>query len=113
MLASRNRLDNDFTLRETLWRRHPGDDWAAFDALPPSIRQRLAQHAYDGWAVNALLLWRQLRRKYASSTRAERRLLRYLDDCEALERDAFAAEYQRRHGLPFPHLAARASTLRE
>jgi hypothetical protein len=112
MLTSCNRSDNDFTLRETLWRRHPGDDWAAFDALPPVIRQRLAQHAYDGWAVNALLLWRQLRQKYASSTRAERRLLRYLDECEALERDAFSAEYQRRHGLPFPHLAARASTLR-
>jgi hypothetical protein len=112
MPAGQSRMDNDITLREALWHRHPGDDWAAYDALPAAIRTRLSQHAYDGWAVNALLLWRLLRRKYASSIRAERRLLRYLDECEALERDAFSTEYQRRHGLPFPHLAAGASTLR-
>lgn len=112
MLVTRTRCHNDLTLREKIWRRHPGDDWAAFDALPPAIRHRLTQHAYDGWAVNALLLWRQLRQKYASSARAERRLLRYLDECEVMEREAFSTDYQQRHGLPLPHLAARASTLR-
>jgi hypothetical protein len=103
---------NDNTIREQIWRRHPGDDWAAFDALPPAIRRRLQAHAYDAWAVNALMLWRAFRRKYASSARAERRLLRYLDECEALERQAFAEAHRAGHGLPLPHVAAGASVLR-
>ena len=105
-------MPNDITARETLWRRHPGDDWAAFDALPPAIRRRLQSHAYDAWAVNALMLWRAFRRKAASSVRAERRLLRYLDECEALERDAFAAAHRQRCGLALAHVAAGASVLR-
>ncbi|EHM00838.1 hypothetical protein HMPREF9946_02446 [Acetobacteraceae bacterium AT-5844] len=109
---TRMRSDNDTGLRERLWQRYPGEEWAAFEALPAAIRHRLSQHSYDGWAVNALLLWRHLRRKYASSARAERRLLRHLDECEALERQAFSAEYHRRHGHPLPHLAAGASVLR-
>jgi hypothetical protein len=103
---------NDITLRPHLWRRHDGDDWAAFDALPPAIRNRLHRHAYDAWAVNALMLWRSFRRKYASSARAERRLLRYLDECEALEREAFAEAHRRHHGVALPHVAAGASVLR-
>jgi hypothetical protein len=32
-------------VREAIWRRFDGDDWAAFDALPPAIRRRLHEHA--------------------------------------------------------------------
>ena len=99
---------NDITVREAIWRRFDGDDWAAFDALPPAIRRRLYEHAYDAWAVNALILWRGFRRQTGSSARAERRLLRYLDTCEALERQAFAAA----QGEVLPHVAAGATVLR-
>jgi len=106
------RPDNDGTVREAIWRRFDGDIWAAYDALPPSVRGRIQCHAYDAWSVNALILWRRFRRQTASSQRAERRLLRHLDECEALEREAFAETYARRHGTPLPHLAAGASVLR-
>ncbi len=106
-------MTNDQTLRETMWKRCPGDDWAAFDALPPAIRHRMHQHAYDAWAVNAAILWRWFRQKTASSARAERRRLRYLDECEALERAAFDAAHRARHGgAALPHVAARASVQR-
>ncbi|GGC67147.1 hypothetical protein GCM10011504_51450 [Siccirubricoccus deserti] len=39
--------DNDRTVREAIWWRFGGDEWAAFDALPPAIRQRIQCHAYD------------------------------------------------------------------
>lgn len=99
---------NDVTSRDGWWRRFPGDDWACFDALPPAIRQRLHEHAYDAWSVNALKLWRHYRRLHPTAARAERGLLRYLDHCERLERRAFAE----RHGAPLPHDAAAASVLR-
>lgn len=38
---------NDVTERPHIWRRFDGDDWAAFDSLPPVIRRRLHEHAYD------------------------------------------------------------------
>jgi hypothetical protein len=104
--------DNDVTERERLWRRWPGDDWAAFDALPPAIRRRIREHAYDAWTVNALILWRAFRRQTGSSARAERRLLRWLDECEALEREAFADAYRQATGCALPHAAARATVLR-
>jgi hypothetical protein len=106
------RPDNDGTVRETIWRRFKGDDWAAYDALPPAIRRRMQGHAYDAWSVNALILWQRFRRQLACSQKAERRLLRHLDACEALEREAFAETYQHRYRLPFPHLEARATVLR-
>ena len=99
---------NDVTIREQIWRRFDGDDWTAFDALPPAIRRRLHEHAYDAWAVNALILWRSFRRQTGSGARAERRLLRYLDECEAIERDAFAAA----QGMALPHIAAGVTVLR-
>ena len=106
------RPDNDTTVREDIWRRFEGSDWAAYEALPPAVRRRIHQHAYDAWSVNALILWRHFRRKTACSQRAERRLLRYLDECETLEREAFAEAYRREHGLPLPHVAARATVMR-
>ena len=103
---------NDRTIREEIWRRFDGDDWAAFDALPPRVRQRMGEHAYDPWAVNALIQFRAYRRRYASSARAEVTLLRYLEQCEQLEQAAFAERYRKEVGTPFPHVAARASPLR-
>jgi len=103
---------NDCTARDAIWRRYQGDDWAAFDALPPAVRRRLQEHAYDAWSVNALMLWRGFRRKLACSATAERRLLRYLDTCEALECAAFAETYRASCGNTLPHLEARASVLR-
>jgi hypothetical protein len=103
---------NDVTERERIWRRWTGDDWAAFDALPPSVRRRMQVHAYDAWSVNALMLWRSFRRRTGSSARAERRLLRYLDECEALERQAFADAHRQATGCPLPHDAAGATVLR-
>lgn len=106
-------MTNDMTQRPQIWHRYAGDDWACFDALPGPIRLRLQEHAYDAWAVNALMLWRRLRRKHGgSSTRAMRSLLRYLDECEALEREAYDEAYRQRHGHALPHLAAHASVLR-
>ena len=104
--------DNDGTIRHAIWRRYPGDEWAAFDQLPAAIRRRLNEHAYDAWAVNALMLWRHYRRLHRTLDRAERALLRYLDYCERLERRAFAARYVRRYGEPLPHDAARIPVLR-
>ena len=103
---------NDLTAREGMWRRFDGDDWAAFDALPAPIRQRLHEHAYDAWAVNALMLWRTFRRRHACSMRATNTLLRYLKQCEGLERAAFAESHLRAHGTPLPHVAASVSVLR-
>ncbi|HWX46905.1 MAG TPA: DUF6525 family protein [Roseomonas sp.] len=103
---------NDITLRQDHWRRWSGDEWACFDALPPAVRQRLQQHAYDPWAVNTLKLWRMFLRQTGSSARAERRLLRHLDACEAQERALFAQDYVSRHRQPLPHLAAGATVLR-
>lgn len=103
---------NDVDARSGMWRRFGGDDWAAFDALPEPVRRRMHQHSYDPWAVNTLMLWRRFRRKHASSGRAVVTLHRYLDECERLERDAFATAHRRRYGTALPHVAAGASVLR-
>jgi hypothetical protein len=103
---------NDISPRETMWRRWEGDEWAAFEALPTAARRRIQEHAYDAWSVNALMLWRTFRRQTGSSARAERRLLRYLDECEAMERAAANAEYRQAYGIPLPHVAAAISVLR-
>ncbi|WP_336760300.1 DUF6525 family protein [Asaia sp. VD9] len=99
--------DNDGTCRKTLWRRHEGDAWAAFDALPRAIRQRLAEHVYDAWSVNALILWRHYKKVHGATERAERAMIRYLDYCERLEQIAFVAQ-----NGPLPHLQAGATPLR-
>ena len=103
---------NDVTVRPVIWWRYAGDDWAAYDQLPPAIRRRLTEHAYDAWSVNALILWRRYRRLHPTEQRAERALLRYLDHCERLERRAFATDHLRRHGDLLPHDAARVTVLR-
>lgn len=103
---------NERTLRHEIWHRYQGDEWSAFDQLPPSIRQRLREHAYDAWAVNALVLWRHYKRVHGPTHRAERALIRYLDYCERLERDAFATRYNTDYGNPLPHDAAAVSILR-
>ncbi len=103
---------NDGTIRHSIWQRYEGDAWAAFDQLPKAIRQRLNEHAYDAWSVNALILWRHYRRLHPTHERALRGLLRYLDHCERLERRAFAADYMRRHGTQLPHDAAGTAVLR-
>ncbi|MCX7380056.1 MAG: DUF6525 family protein [Alphaproteobacteria bacterium] len=102
---------NDVTERERIWQRFTGDDWTCFDALPPALRQRLREHAYDAWAVNAWTAWRTERRRVGSE-RAQRRLLRWLDECERLERAAFAESYRRRYEAALPHDAARVTVLR-
>ena len=112
-LAAGAPAGNDGTGRAAHWRRWPGDDWACFDALPAAVRRRMQQHAYDPWAVNALKLWRLFRRQTGSSARAERRMLRHLDQCEAMERALFAGAYAARHGQALPHVAAGASVLRD
>lgn len=105
-------MSNDVTFRALFWRRLDGDAWDAFDALPPAIRRRLREHAYDPWAVNALVLWRLIRRRTGCPRRAERRLLWHIRDCEARELATFAAAWRAGHGTAYPHLAAGASVLR-
>jgi len=100
---------NDVTERDRLWRRLSGDEWAAFDALPPAIRKRLHEHAYDPWAVNALMLWRLFRRRTGDSARAERRLLNHIAACERLE---FAAAQAARWGTAPPRPGAAVAVLR-
>ncbi len=103
---------NERTLRREMWRRYAGDDWAAFDALPVAVRKRVAEHAYDAWSVNVMLLWRHYKRVYGRTVRAERALIRYLDYCERLERAAFASRYAEAYGAVLPHEAAEATVLR-
>ncbi|MFT8549872.1 DUF6525 family protein [Acetobacter okinawensis] len=103
---------NERTLRHEVWRRYDGNDWQAFDALPPSIRLRVSQHSYDAWSVNVLMLWRHYKRSYGRTVRAEKALIRYLDYCERLERDVFAAHYGERYGMELPHLAAQGTVQR-
>ncbi len=103
---------NDVTARETMWRRYGGDDWAAFDALPPGVRRRMHEHAYDAWAVNALMLWKSFRRKRACSIRGERALLNYLDRYEAMELAGYDAVHFKTYGSHLPHVAAGATVLR-
>ncbi|GAN70125.1 DUF6525 family protein [Acetobacter syzygii] len=103
---------NERTLRHEVWRRYDGNDWNAFDSLPPSIRQRVAQHSYDAWSVNVLMLWRHYKRSYGRTARAEKALIRYLDYCERLERDVFATRYVEQYGMPLPHLAAEGTVQR-
>ncbi len=105
-------VGNDGTDRTTTWRRYDGDEWAAFDSLPARVRRRMNEHAYDAWAVNALMLWRRYRLLHTDPRRAERALLRYLDHCERLERRMFSEAWTARFGTPLPHTAARASVLR-
>lgn len=97
---------NERTLRHEVWRRYDGNDWQAFDALPPGIRQRVTQHSYDAWSVNVLMLWQHYKRTYGRTLRAEKALIRYLDYCERLERDVFATRYGEQYGMPLPHVAA-------
>ena len=106
------RPTNDGTVRAAIWKRYAGDEWAAFDQLPQSVRRRLHEHAYDAWSVNALMLWRHYRQLHRTLDRAERALLRYLDYCERLERQAFAEDYGRRYDEPLPHEAAGIPVLR-
>ncbi|MCQ8280022.1 DUF6525 family protein [Acetobacteraceae bacterium KSS8] len=103
---------NDATIRSQIWRRHAGDAWAAFETLPPAIRRRLSEHAYDAWTVNALALWRRFQRIHRTQARAERAMLRAIDHCERLERRAFSAAWEARWGTRFPHDAAGVSVLR-
>lgn len=102
---------NDVTEREQIWQRFTGDDWSCFDALPRALRHRLHEHAYDAWAVNTWTAWRAERRRLGS-VRAQRRLLRWLDECERLERAAFAETYRYRYDAALPHDAAQATILR-
>lgn len=104
--------DNERTLRNEMWRRYAGDDWAAFDALPATIRERVATHAYDAWSVNVMMLWQHYKRLYGRNSRAERALMRYLDYCERLEREAFASRYRDVYDTVLPHDAACATILR-
>lgn len=104
--------DNERTLRHEMWRRYTGDDWAAFDALPTTIRERVAAHAYDAWSVNVMMLWQHYKRLYGRTMRAERALIRYLDYCERLEREAFSSRYNDVYGMDLPHDAACATVLR-
>jgi len=103
---------NERTIRHEIWHRFPGDEWAAFDQLPATIRQRLTRHAYEAWTVNVLMLWKRYKGIHGRTPRAERALVRYLDYCERLERAAFAARYAGRYGRPLPHIAANATVLR-
>jgi hypothetical protein len=103
---------NDVTSRERIWFRYGGDEWDSYDALPPSIRKRMQDHAYDPWAVNTLKLWRLFRRRHASSARAERSLMNHLDRCEQMEREEFDVTHRHATGTALPHVAAGASVLR-
>jgi hypothetical protein len=76
------------------------------------VRARLQEHAYDAWSVNALMLWKSFRRKHASSARGEITLLRYIGQCEALERQGYDAKHRKEHGTPLPHVAAGATVMR-
>ncbi|GBR23236.1 DUF6525 family protein [Gluconobacter japonicus] len=103
---------NDRTVRHEIWQRFEGNDWEAFDQLPPSIRKRLNEHVYDAWSVNALMLWKHYKRIYGRTARAERALIKYLDYCERLERKAFSERYTAQCGTLYPHDAAGATVLR-
>ncbi|MBS1000567.1 hypothetical protein JK169_05960 [Acetobacter persici] len=105
-------FSNERTLRNAMWRRYTGDDWQAFDQLPPLVRQRVAEHAYDAWSVNVLMLWKHYKRTYGNTLRGQRALIRYLDYCERLEREAFASHYSDQYGTMLPHDAASATLLR-
>ncbi len=105
-------VSNERTLRHEMWRRFDGDDWRAFDALPAAIRKRVAEHSYDAWSVNVFMLWQHYKRVYGRTARAENALIRYLDYCERLEREAFAQRYTENYGVALPHNAAEATILR-
>lgn len=111
-MAVHTQCSNERTVRHEIWHRFEGDDWSAFDKLPPAIRQRLHEHSYDAWSVNALKLWNHYKRIYGANARAERALIRYLDYCERLEREAFAARYAKCYGSALPHDAAQSTILR-
>ncbi|MCQ8241123.1 DUF6525 family protein [Rhizosaccharibacter radicis] len=103
---------NDRGERARHWRRFAGDDWNSFDSLPPVIRRRLCDHAYDAWSVNALMVWQRYRRHLGDEGRAERAMLRYLDHLERQERRLFAASQNMPGGAVLPHDRAAASVLR-
>ncbi len=103
---------NERTLRHEVWRRYDGDDWQAFDALPPGIRRRVSLHGYNAWSVNVLMLWRHYKRTYGRTARAEKALVRYLDYCERLECNVFATRYGEQYGMPLPHMAAQGTVQR-
>lgn len=79
MPAPRKTVLNDRTVRDEIWHRFHGNEWDAFDQLPLCIRQRLAEHAYDAWSVNALVLWKHYKRVHGPNGRADRALIRYHD----------------------------------
>ncbi|MFT8803226.1 MAG: hypothetical protein ABF812_14725, partial [Gluconobacter cerinus] len=63
-------------------------------------------------SVNVMMLWQHYKRLYGRTTRAERALIRYLDYCESLEREAFASRYREAYGMDLPHDEACVSVLR-
>ncbi|GAN52851.1 DUF6525 family protein [Tanticharoenia sakaeratensis] len=103
---------NERTLRHQVWRHYEGNAWDAFDQLPPRVRKRVTEHAYDAWSVNVLILWQHYKRVHGPTPRAEGALIRYLDYCERLERQVFAEHYAAEHGAPLPHDNARVEVLR-
>ncbi|MFH5927089.1 DUF6525 family protein [Roseomonas xinghualingensis] len=103
---------NDVTSRDAIWYRYDGDDWDSYDALPPGVRRRMQDHAYDPWAVNMFKVWKLFRRRHASSVRAERSLLNHLDLCERMELEEFDITHRRATGTALPHVAAGVSVLR-
>ena len=111
-MPSHTPLSNERTPRHEIWHRFEGNEWQAFDQLPLAIRKRLQEHSYDAWSVNALKLWHHYKRIYGATQRAERALIRYLDYCERLEREAFASRYTARYGTSLPHDAAMGTILR-
>lgn len=102
---------NERTLRHEIWRRYKGMTGRRLTSSP-LVRQRVTTHAYDAWSVNVLILWKHYKRTYGNTLRGQRALIRYLDYCERLEREAFAEHYKSHYGTLLPHDAACASILR-
>jgi hypothetical protein len=87
-------------------------DMAAFDALPARLRRAVAGAPYppDARALGELIFG--LRLAGYSQAAAVEMVLHALPAAEADNLARFAAAYERRHGAPYPHLAAGATLLR-
>lgn len=85
---------------------------AAFDALPARLRQTVAFAPYPPDPRALLSLVFDLRSAGYAQDLAVDLVIQAMPGAEADNLARFAAAYQRRHGAPYPHLAAGATLMR-
>ncbi len=88
-------------------------DVAAYDALPPILREAVARNAIKLSAESVLKFWRSITLQAGGDdAEAARYTATKIDKLEAGEITMFAGWHRGAHGYDLPHVAARAKICR-